>query len=134
MTAPRVPYPQVAQDLLQALLHGERTVHQLVRITHYSDSQVRNALTRLSAAREVQRVATGTYRHANPLPVSNTVVPRRQHVIEPMSTGKTTLNHCPDMSTPPARPGAMDYAALPSRRGDRLHFRDGRIETIGAAA
>lgn len=31
------------------------------------------------------------------------------------------------------RPGAMAAHALPSRMGDRLHYRDGRVETVGAA-
>lgn len=30
------------------------------------------------------------------------------------------------------RPGAMDACALPSRMGNRLHYRDGRVETVGA--
>lgn len=29
------------------------------------------------------------------------------------------------------RPGAMDACALPSRMGNRLHYRDGRVETVG---
>lgn len=30
----------------------------------------------------------------------------------------------------PVRPGAMDAMALPSRMGDRLYYRDGRVEII----
>lgn len=29
------------------------------------------------------------------------------------------------------RPGAMDAMALPSRMGNRLHYRDGRVDNIG---
>lgn len=29
------------------------------------------------------------------------------------------------------RPGAMDACDMPSRMGDRLHYRDGRVEMVG---
>lgn len=31
---------------------------------------------------------------------------------------------------PAARPGSMDFLNWPSRRGSRLYYRDGRIETV----
>lgn len=31
---------------------------------------------------------------------------------------------------PAARPGSMDFINWPSRRGDRLYYRDGRIEIV----
>ena len=35
-----------------------------------------------------------------------------------------------DMSTPPLRPGALDYLKHPSRRGNRLFYADGRVEVM----
>lgn len=35
-----------------------------------------------------------------------------------------------DLVAPAARPGADTALSIPSRDGDRLHYRDGRVATI----
>ncbi len=35
---------------------------------------------------------------------------------------------------PPARPGAEDALRIPSRMGDRLHYRDGRVVPVPTEA
>lgn len=37
---------------------------------------------------------------------------------------------CPELRSFPTRPGAMDAYSLPSRMGNWLHFRDGRVERM----
>lgn len=39
---------------------------------------------------------------------------------------------CPELRSFPTRPGAMDAFSLPSRMGNRLHYRDGRVERMPA--
>lgn len=37
---------------------------------------------------------------------------------------------CPDLVAPSIRPGADNALAIPSRYGDRLHYRNGRVVFI----
>lgn len=37
---------------------------------------------------------------------------------------------CPELTLPCTRPGGDDAASLPSRVGNTLHYRDGRVERI----
>lgn len=51
-------------------------------------------------------------------PVGNATVDHRAHPYEGQELA------------PPMRPGAMDAFAWPSRAGDRLYYRDGRVEGV----
>lgn len=43
------------------------------------------------------------------------------------------IYHAPELAPYTGRPGAMDAMALPSRMGDRLHYRGGAVVTMPAA-
>jgi len=38
--------------------------------------------------------------------------------------------HCPELSLPAVRVGADDHQAYPSRRGNRLFYKDGRVSSV----
>lgn len=53
------------------------------------------------------------------------------HVNVMISGGnRNSLSANTDFMPPVYRQGAMDANELPSRMGNRLHYRDGRVETI----
>ena len=41
--------------------------------------------------------------------------------------------HCPELSLPAVRVGADDHQAYPSRRGNRLFYKDGRVSSVEPA-
>ena len=41
--------------------------------------------------------------------------------------------HCPELSLPAVRIGADDHQAYPSRRGNRLFYKDGRVSSVEPA-
>ena len=129
----KLPYTTIRADIAHALRFGELSVAQMLDVLPYGETQLRNMLRRMAADKAVLRTGQGIYSLPAPVDATN-LVPRRDRAHDFSPTGKFSLVHSPDMTTPPARPGAMDYAALPSRRGNRLYYRDGRIQMIGAAA
>lgn len=57
----------------------------------------------------------------------------RSHKAPPLprtATVHTGLYTGTELAPYAGRPGAMDACALPSRMGNRLHYRDGRVETV----
>ena len=129
----KLTYTTIRADIVRVLRRGALSVAQMLGVLPYNETQLRNMLRRMAADKAVLRTGQGIYSLPAPADTTN-LVPRRDRAYDFSPTGKFSLVHSPDMTTPPARPGAMDYAALPSRRGNRLYYRDGRIQTIGTAA
>lgn len=132
----KLPYTAIRADIERVLRRGALSVAELVEATPYNETQLRNMLRRMAADKAVLRTGQGIYSLPAPADTTN-LVPRRDRAYDFSPAGKFSLVHSPDMTTPPARPGAMDYAVLPSRRGNRLFYRDGRVETLclqGSAA
>ena len=132
----KLPYTTIRADIAHALRFGPLSVAQMLGVLPYDETQLRNMLRRMAADNAVLRTGQGIYSLPAPADTTN-LVPRRDRAHDFSPTGKFSLVHSPDMTTPPARPGAMDYAALPSRRGNRLFYRDGRVEILslqGSAA
>ena len=129
----KLPYTTIRADIERVLRFGPLSVAQMLGVLPYDESQLRNMLRRMADDKALLRTGRGIYSLPAPADTTN-LVPRRDRAHDFSPTGKFSLVHSPDMTTPPARPGAMDYATLPSRRGNRLYYRDGRIQTIGEAA
>lgn len=56
-------------------------------------------------------------------------VPREIRIAQPRIK-QVMAGQCPPDARLPMRPGAGDALRLPSRRGDRLHYRDGRVTDL----
>lgn len=54
----------------------------------------------------------------------------RRKASKPVSNSTSSEIYTAPELRAPVRPGAMDAMALPSRMGDRLYYRDGRVEII----
>ncbi|MBC7619110.1 MAG: hypothetical protein H7293_09005 [Candidatus Saccharibacteria bacterium] len=81
----------------------------------------------------LERTPRGSYAPRRRRPAAN---PTDTTVAGPISHGSmSTKGHyhpCKDMLAPAIRPGAEDALSLPSRVGDQLHYRDGRVAHITA--
>lgn len=80
---------------------------------------------------------TGPRRAAVPTPSANPMAalhPDAVGLIDPhlLTSGHTPAGpDCTTLPPPVIRPGSLDMTALPSRMGNRLHWPDGRITTLG---
>lgn len=122
------------------LLRGQQTVNQLHRATgctgHYSLKAFK--LEVLLPLRESEFVehhrktdtweitAEGTQELVR---IEEVVKPYVGQIAAPRTISKMS-GTCPPDAQMSLRPGAMDWSAIPSRMGDKLHYRDGRITRL----
>ncbi|WP_374492788.1 hypothetical protein [Brachymonas sp.] len=130
----RTDYAIAREDVLVRVRRGATTPRQMASGLPHSEKLIRHVLQQLVEENKVVLIGRGQYALTSD-PKEGARAGRRFVAPDYSPIGKQfNLVRTGDMSTPPMRPGAMDYAAIPSRRGNKLYYRDGRIETIGATA
>ena len=82
---------------------------------------------RLATPPSPAEIAAETLRRARQLGAQRTLRQTQQRISTASARGTYSGAELRPFA---GRPGAMDAFALPSRMGNRLHYRDGRVETL----
>ena len=109
--------------------HAARTAPHLHRplADHMAGVGNKARADRLATPPSPAEIAAETLRRARQLGAQRTLRQTQQRISTASARG--TYSGA-EMRPFAGRPGAMDAFALPSRMGQRLHYRDGRVETL----